>query len=462
MRRGVAAEANKADERGVEMGSGAAGLAVLVLAAGKGTRMKSSRAKVLHEIAGRPLLGFPLAVAEALGPERLVVVIGRDADLVRERFDGRAQFVLQAEQRGTGHAVLAARETLADFGGDILILYGDTPLLRETTLLHMIDVKATTRADLVMLSALVPLPGRVVRDAAGRVSRIVEVTDATPEELAIPEGNTGVYLVSSDLLWKTLAQVDDRNEQGEIYLTDLVARAVADGRRVEAVLLADADESLGINTRAELARAAAVVRARKNDALMANGVTFVDPAATYVDVDVEIGSDSLLEPGVVITGASRLGVGVHVKAHTVIESSRLDDGVVIGPMAHLRPATHLGPRVRVGNFVEVKNSHLGEESKADHLSYIGDADVGRHAHFGCGVITVNYDGVSKHRTSVAEGAFVGCNSNLIAPITLEKDSYVAAGSTVTHDVPAGALAVARERQRNVEGWRARRPSKKKS
>lgn len=444
------------------MGSGAAGLAVLVLAAGKGTRMKSSRAKVLHEIAGRPLLGFPLAVAEALGPERLVVVIGRDADLVRERFDGRAQFVLQAEQRGTGHAVLAARETLADFGGDILILYGDTPLLRETTLLHMIDVKATTRADLVMLSALVPLPGRVVRDAAGRVSRIVEVTDATPEELAIPEGNTGVYLVSSDLLWKTLAQVDDRNEQGEIYLTDLVARAVADGRRVEAVLLADADESLGINTRAELARAAAVVRARKNDALMANGVTFVDPAATYVDVDVEIGSDSLLEPGVVITGASRLGVGVHVKAHTVIESSRLDDGVVIGPMAHLRPATHLGPRVRVGNFVEVKNSHLGEESKADHLSYIGDADVGRHAHFGCGVITVNYDGVSKHRTSVAEGAFVGCNSNLIAPITLEKDSYVAAGSTVTHDVPAGALAVARERQRNVEGWRARRPSKKKS
>ena len=444
------------------MGSGAAGLAVLVLAAGKGTRMKSSRAKVLHEIAGRPLLGFPLAVAEALGPERLVVVIGRDADLVRERFDGRAQFVLQAEQRGTGHAVLAARETLADFGGDILILYGDTPLLRETTLRHMIDVKATTRADLVMLSALVPLPGRVVRDAAGRVSRIVEVTDATPEELAIPEGNTGVYLVSSDLLWKTLAQVDDRNEQGEIYLTDLVARAVADGRRVEAVLLADADESLGINTRAELARAAAVVRARKNDALMANGVTFVDPAATYVDVDVEIGSDSLLEPGVVITGASRLGVGVHVKAHTVIESSRLDDGVVIGPMAHLRPATHLGPRVRVGNFVEVKNSHLGEESKADHLSYIGDADVGRHAHFGCGVITVNYDGVSKHRTSVAEGAFVGCNSNLIAPITLEKDSYVAAGSTVTHDVPAGALAVARERQRNVEGWRARRPSKKKS
>lgn len=443
------------------MGSGVAGLAVVVLAAGKGTRMKSGRAKVLHEIAGRPLLGYPLAVAEALGPERLVVVIGRDADLVRERFEGRARFVLQAEQKGTGHAVLVARAALADFTGDVLILYGDTPLLRETTLRHMLDVKAARQADLVLLSALVPLPGRVVRDAAGRVARIVEMTDATPEELAIPEGNTGVYLVSSELLWKALAQVDDRNEQGEIYLTDVVARAVAEGRRVEALVLGDADESLGINTRAELARAAVVVRARKNEALMASGVTLVDPATTYVDADVEIGSDSLLEPGVVITGSSRLGADVHVKAHTVIESSRLEDGVVIGPMAHLRPGTRLGPRVRVGNFVEIKNSTLGEDTKADHLSYIGDADVGPHAHFGCGVITVNYDGVSKSRTTVGEGAFVGCNSNLIAPVTLEKDAYVAAGSTVTQDVPAGALAVARERQRNVEGWRARRPSKKK-
>ncbi len=443
------------------MGSGVAGLAILVLAAGKGSRMKSGRAKVLHEIAGRPMLGYSLAVAEALGPERLVVVVGRDADLVRERFQGRAHFVLQAEQRGTGHAVLVAREALEGFQGDVLILYGDTPLLRETTLRHMIAVKAAKRADLVMLSALAALPGRVVRDAAGRVARIVEVTDATSEELAIPEGNTGVYLISSELLWKALAQVDDRNEQGEIYLTDIVGRAVSEGRSVEALVLGDAEESLGINTRAELAQAAAVVRARKNQALMASGVTLVDPASTYVDVDVEIGVDSLLEPGVLITGSSRLGVDVHVKAHTVIESSRLDDGVVIGPMAHLRPGTHLGPNVRVGNFVEIKNSTLGEDTKADHLSYIGDADVGRNAHFGCGVITVNYDGVSKSRTTIEEGAFVGCNSNLIAPITLEKDSYVAAGSTVTHDVPAGALAVARERQRNVEGWRARRPSKKK-
>ncbi len=441
------------------MGDASRGLAVLILAAGKGTRMKSGRAKVLHEIAGRPMLGFPLAVAEALGAERLAVVIGRDAELVRERFAGRATFVLQAEQRGTGHAVLVARDALAGFDGDVLILYGDTPLLRASTIRRMQEVKAEQKADLVLLSALVPLPGRVVRDAAGRVARIVEATDATPEELAIPEGNTGVYLLSTELLWKALAQVDDRNEQGEIYLTDVVGIAVREGRRVEAVCLEDADEALGINNRAELARAAAVVRARKAAELMAEGVTFVDPERTYVDVDVVVGNDSVLEPGVVLTGASRLGSGVHVKAHTVIEDSVLEDGVVIGPMAHLRPGTHLGAKVRIGNFVEVKNSRLGAGAKADHLSYIGDAEVGDGAAFGCGAITVNYDWDAKHRTVVGARANVGCNVNLVAPVSVGRDAAVAAGSTVTQDVPDGALAVARERQRNVAGWRERRPKK---
>jgi bifunctional UDP-N-acetylglucosamine pyrophosphorylase/glucosamine-1-phosphate N-acetyltransferase len=443
------------------MGSGLAGLAVVILAAGKGTRMKSSRAKVLHEIAGRPLLGYPVAMAEALGPERLVVVIGKDADLVRERFEGRARFVLQAEQKGTGHAVLMARDALTGFQGDVLILYGDVPLLREATVRRMVEHKAAKKADLVMLSALLPLPGRVVRDASGRVARIVEMTDATPEELAIPEGNTGVYLVASELLWKALAQVDDQNRQGELYVTDVVERAVSDGRVVEALVLEDADEALGINTRAELARAAAVVRRRKVEELMAAGVTFTDPDRTYVDVDVEIGGDSLLEPGVMITGPSRLGSNVHVKAHTVIESSVLEDDVVIGPMAHLRPGTHLGRKVRIGNFVEVKNSSLGAGAKADHLSYIGDADVGDGAAFGCGAITVNYDWDAKHRTTVDAGANVGCNVNLVAPVKVGRDAAVAAGSTVTKDVPDGALAVARERQRNVEGWRSRRPAKKK-
>ena len=441
------------------MGAASRELAVLILAAGKGARMKSGRAKVLHEIAGRPMLGYPLALAESLSPRRLIVVVGRDADQVRETYAGRATFVVQSELRGTGHAVLQTRGALEGFRGEVLVLYGDTPLLRASTIERMRVLRAETSADLVLLSAPLPLPGRVVRDHRGRVRRIVEMTDASPEELAIEEGNTGVYLVESELLWKGLSQVDDHNQQGEIYLTDIVERAVTDGRRIEALALDDADESLGVNTRAELAAATAVVRRRKNEQLMAEGVTLIDPATTYIDVDVRIGADTVIEPGCVITGSVEIGERVVVKAHSVIESSRLDDDVVVGPMAHLRPGTHLGRGTRIGNFVEVKNSILGANVKADHLSYIGDADVGAGAAFGCGAITVNYDWEAKHRTSVGEGANIGCNVNLIAPVRVERDAAVAAGSTVTQDVPAEALAVARTRQRNVQGWRKRRPKK---
>jgi len=437
-------------------------LAVLVLAAGKGTRMKSGRAKVLHEVAGRPLLGFALASAKTLAAKRLIVVVGRDAELVQQAFAGEAEFVVQAEQKGTGHAVLVTKRALEGFAGDVLILYGDTPLLRTETLRAMQAKRAASGADLVMLTTRLPLPGIVLRGPKGSVERVVEKPDATPAELAIREFNTGVYLVSQDFLWKALAQVDDRNAQGEIYLTGIVRIGVAEGRQIEALLVEDDDESLGVNTRADLAHAAAVIRLRKNAELMAGGVTLIDPAATYIDVGVEIGQDSVIEPGCVVTGPTRIGAGVHVKAHSVIESSVLGDGVVIGPMAHLRPGSELGAKARIGNFVEVKNSRLGVGAKADHLSYIGDADVGAGASFGCGTITVNYDGVNKNRTTVEDGAFVGCNSNLIAPVTIGKDAYVAAGSTVTQNVPAEALAVARERQRNVEGWRRRSGKKKKS
>jgi bifunctional UDP-N-acetylglucosamine pyrophosphorylase/glucosamine-1-phosphate N-acetyltransferase len=437
-------------------------LAVLVLAAGKGTRMKSGRAKVLHEVAGRPLLGFALASAKSLGAQRLIVVVGRDAALVQEAFAGEAEFVVQAEQKGTGHAVLVTKPALEGFVGERLILYGDTPLLRTETLRAMQAKRSETGADLVMLTTRLPLPGIVVRGPDGRVARVVEKPDATPAELALHEFNTGVYLVAQELLWKALAQVDDRNAQGELYVTEIVRIAVAGGRQVEALLVEDDEESLGVNTRADLAHAAAVIRRRKNAELMAGGVTLIDPAATYVDVEVEIGPDTVIEPGCVLTGPTRIGAGVHVKAHSVIESSVLADGVVIGPMAHLRPGTELGANARVGNFVEVKNSRLGAGAKADHLSYIGDADVGAGASFGCGTITVNYDGVQKHRTTVEDGAFVGCNANLIAPVTIGKDAYVAAGSTVTKDVPADALAVARERQRNVEAWRNRSGKRKPS
>jgi bifunctional UDP-N-acetylglucosamine pyrophosphorylase/glucosamine-1-phosphate N-acetyltransferase len=436
-------------------------LAVVVLAAGQGTRMKSQRPKVLHDVAGRPLLAYSLGAAEALSPARLVVVVPEDSGEVQAAFRDRAEFVVQPEPRGTGEAVQRALPLLEDFRGDVLILYGDTPLLRSETLRALREKKLQTGCDLIMLTSPSPLPGRVVRDPSGRVERVVEVTDATPEELEIQEGNTGVYLVDAEFLGKALAQLDDDNAQGELYVTDIVGNAVSQRRQVEALTLDDPDESLGVNTRAELAQAAAAVRRRILERLMADGVTIVDPEHTYVDVDVEVGCDTVIEPGCVLRGATRIGERVTINPHCVIESSVLEDDVTIGPSAHLRPGSRLGRGARVGNFVEVKNSTLGAGVKADHLTYIGDADVGDGASFGCGAITVNYDWDAKHRTKVGEGVSVGCNANLVAPVSLAKNSAVAAGTTVTRDVPPDALAVARDRQRNVEGWRKRRPRKKK-
>ncbi len=431
-------------------------LAVLLLAAGKGTRMKSRRTKVLHEICGKPMLAYPLAAAAQVGAEKLVVVIGRDADQVEAAFAGRAQFAVQAEQRGTGHAVQVALPKLGDFAGDVLVLYGDTPLLRAETLARMQAKRRETGAKLVILTSPEPLPGLVVRGGDGRVERIVEKTDATPEELRIREGNTGVYLCDGAFLASAVAELSPKNAQGELYLTDVVAIARARGLAVEAIVLEDADEALGVNTRAELARAAAVQRRRNVELHMANGVTFVDPENVYVDTDVEIGRDTQIDPGVVITGPTRIGEGAHVKAHCVVESCVLGDDVVVGPSAHLRPGSELKSGVRIGNFVEVKNSVLGRGVKADHLAYIGDADVGEDSSFGCGAITVNYDWEKKHRTTVGERVRIGCNANLIAPISLESDSYVAAGTTITKTVPTDAIAVSTGRQKNLEGWGAKR------
>jgi bifunctional UDP-N-acetylglucosamine pyrophosphorylase / glucosamine-1-phosphate N-acetyltransferase len=435
-------------------------LAALILAAGKGTRLNSRRPKVLHEVGGRPMLGFMLDAVEGLGAQRRVVVVGFGGEAVQQRFAGRAEFVVQAEQRGTGHAVSLCREPLGAFEGDVVILYGDTPLLRGETIARMADHKRRTGADLVLLSAEVDVPGIVVRDREGKISRIVEVPDATSDELSIRERNTGVYLLDAGLLWKLLERVDDRNAQGELYLTSIVELAVGDGCRVEGLVLSDPAEALGVNTRAELARAEACMRERTLSRVMAAGVTIVDPTSTYIGVDVEIGADTLIEPGCVIQGATRIGSNVHLKPGCMIESSRIGDDVEMGPNAHLRPNCEIGDGCRIGNFVEVKNSVLGPGVKADHLSYIGDADVGAKASFGCGSIVVNYDGQKKHRTRVGERAFIGCNVNLVAPITVEADAFVAAGSTITGDVPSGALGVARAKQRNVEGWVARKRPRK--
>jgi bifunctional UDP-N-acetylglucosamine pyrophosphorylase/glucosamine-1-phosphate N-acetyltransferase len=310
-----------------------------------------------------------------------------------------------------------------------------------------------------MLTAPVDVPGIVVRGDDGRVARVVEASDASEAELAIEERNTGVYLIDAELLFKTLAQVGDGNEQGEIYLTSIVEILVREGRRVEAVRLADPDEALGINTLAQLARAEAVVRARVIAELQDAGVTIVDPSSTWIDVDVRVGRDTRIEPGCVIQGDTRIGERCHLRPHCVIESSELHDEVTVGPSAHLRAGTRLGRGARIGNFVEVKNSVLGEGVKADHLAYIGDADVGDGVSFGCGAITVNYDWRKKHRTVIGAGAAIGCNANLVAPVTIGRNASVAAGSTITSDVPDGALAVARAGQRMVSGWSERRPPK---
>lgn len=438
-------------------------IAIAVLAAGEGTRMKSRLPKVLHPLAGRPMLDYVLSVAESVGPERVVTVVGHGADQVRDVFADRTTFALQESPRGTGDAVLTARGALEGFRGDVLILYGDTPLLRPETLRNMVRRRRDSGADLVILTAAVDVPGIVVRDAAGGVARIVEAPDANPDELSIPERNTGVYLLDAEWLWKLLSQLGDDNEQGEIYLTEIVEIGIREGRKVEAMQLSDPEEALGVNTRAQLAEAAAVVRRRKLATLMAGGVTIVDPASTYVDIGVEIGRDSLIEPGCVIQGETRMGEGVHLRPGCVIDAScEIADDVTMGPNAHLRAGTVLGEGVRIGNFVEVKNSVIGAGVKADHLSYIGDADVGAGASFGAGSIVVNYDGVAKHRTVIEEGVFVGCNANLIAPLRIERNAFVAAGSTITAGVPPDALAVARARQRNVEGWAERRPRKRQS
>ena len=434
---------------------------VIVLAAGQGTRMKSRRAKVLHELCGVPMLGHVLRNAKRLDPDRLIVVVGKDADEVKERFAGEAEFVLQAEQNGTGHAVLVAQPALGEVDGDVLVLYGDTPLLSPETLEHMSKVKRERNADLAVLTARTKnIPGRVARDENGRVSRIIEAQDATPEELELEERNTGVYLFSADLLRDGLASLTPDNAQGELYITDIVGFAVERGLRVEAVEIDDPDECMGINTRVELADATAYLRRRIAREHMAAGVTFIDPSSVYIDADVEIGRDSIIEPGVVITGPTRIGEGVHVKSGCVLEDSQLGDGVVIGPSAHLRPGSHLGAGVKIGNYVEVKNSTLGAGSKAAHLGYIGDADVGEGVNFSCGAIIVNYDGYKKTRSTIGDGAFIGCNANIVSPVEVEPHGFVAAGSTITKNVPEDALAVARDRQRNIEGWVARREGRK--
>ena len=457
------------------------GLAVVILAAGEGTRMRSRTPKVLHPLCGRPMIRYAVELARELGAVQTVAVLGNgEAEIRAELAQSGVAFARQSERRGTAHAALQARALLEPHRGPLLVIYGDMPLMRASTIQRLLDVHASAKAELSLLTVEIPDGaeyGRIVRGSDGRIARIVELAAASPEERSIREINPGVYVAGAQALFQWLARIEPTPPRNEYYLTDIVELALADGGRVETARIEDWSEALGVNSRVDLAQAETALRRRINERWMLEGVTFENPELIRVDADVQIGRDTVLAAGVALRGTTRIGEGcrigegaviedstvgdgVHVKPHCAIEQSSIGSGCELGPSAHLRPKSRLLDGARVGNFVEVKNSTLGRGTKADHLSYIGDADLGEKVTIGCGAITVNYDGETKTRTTIEDRAFVGCNSNLIAPVTIHADAYVGAGSTITQAVPVGALGVARARQRNVEGWRARRFGKR--
>jgi bifunctional UDP-N-acetylglucosamine pyrophosphorylase/glucosamine-1-phosphate N-acetyltransferase len=453
-------------------------LASVVLAAGKGTRMKSGLIKVLHPVAGLPMIAWPVAAARDAGSDPVVLVIGHQANAVQGAFRGAADIrcAMQEEQLGTGHAVACALDALTGFRGTVLILCGDTPLLRAETLKNMLAFHRDNSAAVTVLTAVMDDPygyGRVVRDAEGRVTRIVEQKDADPEEQEIREINSGIYCMDSDFLFANIRGIGNDNAQGEYYLTDLLAIAVRKGLTCLALPTADADEIMGVNDRVQLAEAGRILRSRINRDHMLNGVTIIDPDTTYIDQGVTIGADTTIHPGCRIGGGTVIGSGCeidgnvsitgcrigddcHIKAASVLEDSELGEDVAIGPMAHLRPGTVLGHKVKIGNFVETKKIVMGEGSKASHLTYLGDAEIGRNVNIGCGTITCNYDGVNKHRTVIGDDVFIGSDVQLVAPVSVGRNSLVAAGTTVTVDVPPDSLAISRTPQVNKDGWRLKK------
>jgi bifunctional UDP-N-acetylglucosamine pyrophosphorylase / glucosamine-1-phosphate N-acetyltransferase len=446
---------------------------VLILAAGKGTRMKSSRPKVLHQVAGAPMIDYVLATAAAVGAETRTVVIGHEADRLRTALAGHAdlRFVLQQPQLGTAHAVVSAEPLFAGISGTLVLLSGDVPLLTADTLRALVDCHHRAGAAATVLTAFVDNPfgyGRVVRDGS-EVLRIVEHRDATEAEREIREINSGIYAFDLDPLFPALHQVASDNAQQEYYLPDLVAIYRKAGRKVAALATERPDEILGINTRAELVGMSERVWGARRAALMASGVTLEDPATTYVDAGVEVGPDTVIRPNVSLQGRTRIGAGaiihsgvrivdsdladgVTVLDHCLVLGSRIAEGVVIGPFAHIRPDTEICAGARIGNFVELKKTRMGAGSKANHLAYLGDATIGERVNIGAGTITCNYDGVRKNPTVIEDEVFIGSDSQLIAPVTIGKGAYIAAGSTITKDVPPDALGIARGRQENKEGW----------
>jgi bifunctional UDP-N-acetylglucosamine pyrophosphorylase/glucosamine-1-phosphate N-acetyltransferase len=448
----------------------------IVLAAGLGTRMKSSLAKVLHHLAGRPLISYPLAALRAAGVDPIVVVVGHQAAAVRAACEPYGvRCAMQDAQKGTGHATLCARGALADFAGDVVLVNGDLPFLCEATVRRLVDAHRVAGAAVSVLTDTVDAPhgfGRIVRDATGQVSRVVEERDAGSAERKIREINVGVYCANAAFLFDSLAGLQPTNKQGELYLTDVVAIARAQGRTVGDAP-ATAGEAAQVSTRSDLAAREAELRRRIVNGWLDAGVTIEDPATAYIGPDVTIGPDTIIGPNVILHGRTRLGEScriegsarlldarlgdrVHVRFGVVMTDATVDDNSIVGPFAHLRPGTHLGPGVHIGDFVETKNAVIRAGTKANHLAYLGDVEIGSGTNIGAGTITCNYDGFHKYRTVIGDRVQVGSDTQLVAPVTIGDDAYIASGTTVTKDVPAGTLAFNVKRTTHRDGWVAAR------
>ncbi|GJM17378.1 MAG: bifunctional protein GlmU [Thermodesulfobacteriota bacterium] len=455
-------------------------IAVVVLAAGMGKRMKSDVPKVLHPVLGRPILSYVLDTVDSLLPKRVVVVVGHGAEDVKKISGSKkVAYVTQSKQLGTGHAANCATQALKNFKGNILILNGDFPLITTASLKKFVNNHEKKKADISILTALVDDPsgyGRIKRDQKGKVSGIVEEKDATREERYINEINSGTYCVKSSFLWSGLNKVNTKNKQKEYYLTDIVGIANRDGLNINGVVVSDSDEVMGVNDRLDLSYVESALKWKTNEKLMRSGVTLVDPENTYIAPQVKVGRDTTIYPNTHIYGNSQIGrnciIGpsswiedskfgnsVTVRASCYVTNASVRNNITIGPFAHLRPDAEIMDGAKIGNFVEIKKSKIGRGSKVPHLSYVGDATLGKDVNIGAGTITCNYDGVDKHRTVIEDNVFIGSDTMLVAPIKVGKGSTTGAGSTISKDVPSGSLAIGRARQTNINDWKRKTKEK---
>lgn len=443
----------------------------VILAAGQGTRMKSKLYKVLHPVCGKPMVEHVVDQIGKLEINKMVTIVGHGAELVKAKLEGKTSFALQEQQLGTAHAVMQADKDLADEDGVTIVVCGDTPLIQAETMEALMEHHEQQKAKATILTAYTDQPegyGRLIRNKEGFVERIVEHKDATEEERKVKEINTGVFCFDNKALFQALKKVSNDNVQGEYYLPDVIEILKNEGEIVSAFQTSDMEETLGVNDRIALAKAEKIMRKRINEFHMRNGVSIIDPEHTYIGLDIVIGSDTVVYPGVQLSGQTVIGEDCIIGPNSEIKDCTIGNGTVIrqsvaynsaiganvqiGPFAHIRPNSNIDDEVKIGNFVEIKKANFGKGSKASHLSYIGDAEVGSNVNIGCGSITVNYDGKNKYLTKIEDGVFVGCNSNLVAPVTIGENAYIAAGSTITDDVPGDSLSIARARQVNKENY----------